>query len=73
MLLDRARLGCFRWRHSLECRQRTFEVVAIQLVESGLVKSVADIYKLTKKQLLTLDKFAELKAARRDGTGRLPV
>lgn len=36
--------------------------VAIQLVESGLVKSVTDIYKLTKKQLLTLEKFGELKA-----------
>jgi DNA ligase (NAD+) len=36
--------------------------VAIQLVESGLVKSVADLYKLTKKQLLALDKFGELKA-----------
>ncbi|HUR54861.1 MAG TPA: NAD-dependent DNA ligase LigA [Gemmataceae bacterium] len=36
--------------------------VAIQLVESGLVKSVADLYKLTKKQLLSLDKFGELKA-----------
>lgn len=36
--------------------------VAIQLVESGLVKSVADLYTLTKKQLLTLEKFADTKA-----------
>jgi DNA ligase (NAD+) len=36
--------------------------VAIQLVEGGLVKSVADLYKLTKKQLLTLEKFADTKA-----------
>ena len=36
--------------------------VAIQLVESGLVKSVADLYRLTKKQLLALEKFADTKA-----------
>jgi DNA ligase (NAD+) len=36
--------------------------VAIQLVDSGLVKSVTDLYRLTKKQLLTLDKFADTKA-----------
>ncbi|MBQ9956421.1 MAG: NAD-dependent DNA ligase LigA [Ruminococcus sp.] len=32
------------------------------LTESGLVKSPADIYTLTKKQLLTLDRFAEKSA-----------
>ncbi len=36
--------------------------VSIQLVDSELVKSVTDIYRLTKKQLLTLEKFGDLKA-----------
>jgi DNA ligase (NAD+) len=36
--------------------------VSIQLVDSELVKSVTDIYRLTKKQLLSLEKFGELKA-----------
>jgi DNA ligase (NAD+) len=36
--------------------------VSIQLVESGLVKSVTDLYRLTKPQLLELEGFAELKA-----------
>ena len=36
--------------------------VAKQLVDSGLVKSVADIYRLSEKQLLTLEKFAKTKA-----------
>ncbi len=36
--------------------------VAIQLVDSGLVKSVTDLYRLTKAQLLTLEGFADLKA-----------
>ena len=36
--------------------------VSIQLVDSGLVKSVTDIYRLTKKQLLALEKFGDLKA-----------
>jgi DNA ligase (NAD+) len=35
---------------------------SIQLVESGLVKSVTDLYRLTKPQLLELEGFAELKA-----------
>jgi DNA ligase (NAD+) len=38
------------------------EEVAKQLVDSGLVKSVTDLYRLTKEQLLTLDKFADTKA-----------
>ncbi len=38
------------------------EEVAIQLVDSGLVKSVADVYRLEKKQLLALEKFGDLKA-----------
>src|SRR5262249_43953106 len=36
--------------------------VAIQLVDSGLVKSIPDLYRLTKQQLLTLDKFADTRA-----------
>jgi DNA ligase (NAD+) len=36
--------------------------VATQLVEKGLVHSVADLYTLTKEQLLTLDKFKEKSA-----------
>ena len=38
------------------------EEVAKQLVDSGLVKSVTDLYGLTKKQLLTLPGFADTKA-----------
>lgn len=33
------------------------EAVAVQLTERGLVHTVADLYSLTKDQLLTLDKF----------------
>src|SRR5262249_41698256 len=33
-----------------------------QLVDSGLVKSVTDLYRLTKKQLLALEGVADLKA-----------
>jgi DNA ligase (NAD+) len=36
--------------------------VAKQLVESELVKSIPDLYRLTKKQLLTLEKFGDTKA-----------
>ncbi len=36
--------------------------VAIQLVESGLVKSIPDLYSLTKEQLLKLEGFKEKKA-----------
>jgi DNA ligase (NAD+) len=36
--------------------------VAIQLVESGLVKSIPDLYRLTKEQLLGLDGFKDKKA-----------
>ncbi len=35
---------------------------SILLVDSGLVKSLTDIYRLTKEQLLALEGFAELKA-----------
>jgi DNA ligase (NAD+) len=36
--------------------------VSIQLVESGLVKSIPDLYRLTKDQLLELEGFGDLKA-----------
>jgi DNA ligase (NAD+) len=36
--------------------------VAVQLVEAGLVKSVADLYRLTKEQLLALEGFKDKKA-----------
>ena len=36
--------------------------VATQLVEKGLVHSVADLYALTQEQLLTMDKFKEKSA-----------
>ena len=36
--------------------------VATQMVEKGLVHSVADLYTLTQEQLLTLDKFKEKSA-----------
>jgi DNA ligase (NAD+) len=38
------------------------EEVARQLVDSGLVKSLTDLYRLTKKQLLALEGFADTKA-----------
>lgn len=34
----------------------------IALVDAGLVKDLADIYRLTKDQLVTLDRFAEISA-----------
>jgi DNA ligase (NAD+) len=36
--------------------------VAVQLVDSGLIRSLPDLYRLTKKQLLALEKFADTKA-----------
>jgi len=38
------------------------EQTVAQLVQSGLVKNLPDLYRLTKDQLLTLDKFGEKKA-----------
>jgi DNA ligase (NAD+) len=38
------------------------EQIVAQLVQSGLVSSFADLYRLTKTQLLTLDKFGDKKA-----------
>ena len=36
----------------------------VALVDAGLVKSLADIYTLTKEQLLTLDRFADISATK---------
>lgn len=36
----------------------------VALVEAGLVKDLADIYALTKEQVLTLDRFAEISATK---------
>jgi len=38
------------------------EQIVAQLVQSGLVRSLPDIYRLTKDQLLTLEKFGQKKA-----------
>ncbi len=38
------------------------EKLAVQLVDEGLLSDVADVFTLTKEQLLTLDGFAEKKA-----------
>jgi DNA ligase (NAD+) len=38
------------------------DALVTQLTESGLVKNVADIYRLTKKDLLNLDRFADKSA-----------
>ena len=38
------------------------EALVTQLIEKGLVKNVADIYSLTKKDLVSLDRFAEKSA-----------
>ena len=38
------------------------EQIVAQLVQSGLVGSLPDLYRLTKEQLLTLDKFGDKKA-----------
>ena len=36
--------------------------VALQLVDAGLVRTLPDLYRLTKKQLLALDRFGDQKA-----------
>jgi DNA ligase (NAD+) len=38
------------------------EAVVAQLMERGLVRSVADLYKLTEEQLISLERFAEKSA-----------
>jgi len=38
------------------------EVLAVQLLESGLVKSIADLYTLTEEQLLTLERVGKKSA-----------
>ena len=56
------------------------EAIAIQLVDRGLVKSVADLYTLTEPQLLALERMgkksattllAEIEASRQAGLARL--
>jgi DNA ligase (NAD+) len=56
------------------------EVLAIQLLESGLVKSIADLYTLTEEQLLTLERvgkksaqavLAEIEKSKQAGLARL--
>jgi DNA ligase (NAD+) len=53
------------------------EALVNQLTERGLVKNVADIYKLTKKDLLSLDRFADKSAqniiSEIEGSKKLPV
>lgn len=36
----------------------------VALVEAGLVKDIADLYLLTKEQLLTIDRFADISASK---------
>lgn len=55
------RLVGFARRERMDIRGLGDEV-AVQLVDSGLVKSVTDLYRLKKDQLLTLEKFGDLKA-----------
>jgi DNA ligase (NAD+) len=56
------------------------EALVVQLLESGLVKSVADLYTLTEEQLLTLDRvgvksaravLAEIAASKQAGLARV--
>jgi DNA ligase (NAD+) len=56
------------------------EAIAIQLVDRGLVKSVADLYTLTEPQLLALERMgkksattllAEIEASKQSGLARL--
>jgi len=53
------------------------EALVNQLTERGLVKNVADIYKLTKDDLLSLDRFADKSAQNIineiDGSKKLPL
>jgi DNA ligase (NAD+) len=55
------RIECFARRTRMDIEGLGREV-AVQLVDSGLVKSIPDLYRLTKAQLLTLDKFGETRA-----------
>jgi DNA ligase (NAD+) len=55
------RLICFARRGRMDI-EGLGEEVARLLVESGLVKTLTDLYRLTKKQLLTLEGFADLKS-----------
>jgi DNA ligase (NAD+) len=53
------------------------EALVTQLTESGLVRNVADIYKLTKKDLLGLERFADKSAQNIldeiEGSKKLPL
>jgi len=55
------RLICFGRRQRMDI-EGLGEEAARLLVESGLVRSVADLYRLTKSQLLKLERFADLKS-----------
>jgi DNA ligase (NAD+) len=55
------RLICFARRGRMDI-EGLGEEVARLLVESGLVKALTDLYRLTKKKLLTLEGFADLKS-----------
>lgn len=55
------RVECFARRTRMDI-DGLGEEVAIQLVDSGLVNSISDLYRLTKKQLLTLEKFGDQRA-----------
>lgn len=62
LLLKRA-LGHFTSRGALDI-DGMGDKNAESLVDSGLVKDLADIYALTKEQVLSLDRFAEISASK---------
>jgi DNA ligase (NAD+) len=57
-----ARLGSFAERRKMDIEGLGDEL-AKQLVGSGLVRSVADVYRLTEEQLLTLERMGKKSAA----------
>ncbi|MEA2020306.1 MAG: NAD-dependent DNA ligase LigA, partial [Patescibacteria group bacterium] len=57
----RERLTHFASRQAMDI-EGIGEKVAEQLIEENLVKNIADLYKLTKKDLAKLDRFAEKSA-----------
>lgn len=62
LLLKRA-LGHFASKGALDI-DTLGEKNVVALVDAGLVKDLADIYALTKEQLLRLDRFAEISAGK---------
>jgi len=54
-------LGHFAARHAMDI-EGMGEALVTQLVDKGLVKSIGDIYSLTKEQLLTLERMGEKSA-----------